>query len=830
MTSLFRSVILSCSEALHARSALLFIVAPIVAMCISSRVFAQDPHITEFPSALLYPYAITTGPDGNLWYTTLEQQGVVAAISRSGANQGVFQCPAGEGGPSGLNAITKGPMNTIWFTARGSATSLGALCGGPAGGPFLAYQPPFLIAFDPTGITIGSDQNLWVIGLGRDSFPSLGTFIWRFVPATGVWTPFQVPNPNPPGTNPFITATPDGYLWFTLSAGEVGSTAYVGRISTSGLLAPLSPVPTSSVQLYQIAPGPPGDNGVWFTETRRDEASTSTLGRIDRSSLVVQEVPPAANLIQDRDGIALGPDGNLWFHAAPPSAIVRMKPDLTGTIVSSYLTRPDAFGGSFDSITEGPDGNMWFTHLGTATIGRVCVPPTAEASASLSALCGSGTSSLTGSGGVSCAWAPSTGLANPTSCTTTASPPTTTTYSLTVTDANGCTSSNTASVTISVGVPPAAPTITAPSTVSAGQSFLTASVVNHPGSHYTWTIPNGNGTITSGQGTNAITFTAGAPGSLVLDVVEVNSAGCASTHSAFNVAVSGTCSAPLPPQSPAITPIGNPAGPVTGIDFLNVSWSAPASGASPSGYQWAINGGTYSSVGPVLTAQARPVGNNNPITLHVKSGACSPLVLSAAADSPVYTPAAPGASFSVSVGSATSVTDTSSPQATAWLWLWGDGTSDTRQAPPPHTYPGAGAYTIVLIATNGAGSSSATHGVSFASSNLGSFAFTSRQFDSSNPERQHLDDVRITRGGSQRLLVTAAPSDEERIVYLRFIGDGGQVVEERRLSLAPHQSEGGYDLAAYGFAGTYSLELVSTGQFSSSLLARRPQPWKRVER
>lgn len=67
-----------------------------------------------------------------------------------------------------------------------------------------------------------------------------------------------------------------------------------------------------------------------------------------------------------------------------------------------------------------------------------------------------GSTTLQGSGGSSCSWSPTTGLSNPNSCTTAASPSQTTTYTLTVTE-NGCTDTDTVIVTVdgsSGGNPP----------------------------------------------------------------------------------------------------------------------------------------------------------------------------------------------------------------------------------------------------------------------------------------------------------------------------------------------------------------------------------------
>jgi hypothetical protein len=61
-------------------------------------------------------------------------------------------------------------------------------------------------------------------------------------------------------------------------------------------------------------------------------------------------------------------------------------------------------------------------------------------------------------------------------------------------------------------------------------------VPNHAGSTYAWAI--GNGTISEGQGTSQITFTAGTAGTpLTLSVTETNASGCASAAGNATVTV-----------------------------------------------------------------------------------------------------------------------------------------------------------------------------------------------------------------------------------------------------------------------------------------------------
>ena len=66
------------------------------------------------------------------------------------------------------------------------------------------------------------------------------------------------------------------------------------------------------------------------------------------------------------DGIAVGPDGALWFPAFDANAIGRIT---TSGAVSSF-TLPTADAGP-DFIAAGPDGALWFTELDTNRVGRI---------------------------------------------------------------------------------------------------------------------------------------------------------------------------------------------------------------------------------------------------------------------------------------------------------------------------------------------------------------------------------------------------------------------------------------------------------------------------
>jgi PKD-like domain/FG-GAP-like repeat len=89
-------------------------------------------------------------------------------------------------------------------------------------------------------------------------------------------------------------------------------------------------------------------------------------------------------------------------------------------------------------------------------------------------------------------------------------------------------SSSAATTTVTVRLDPAVK-ITAPASVCPSATSLTAAVPAIAGAAYSWSITNG--TITSGLGTESITFTSGTSGSTQLAVTVTATNGCSSTAS-----------------------------------------------------------------------------------------------------------------------------------------------------------------------------------------------------------------------------------------------------------------------------------------------------------
>jgi trehalose transport system substrate-binding protein len=187
--------------------------------------------------------------------------------------------------------------------------------------------------------------------------------------------PAPVP-PSPPTTSPYtvpaippfpksfapdyITAGPDGNVWFTNDDSNE-----VGRITPNGEVA-VFPDPDGKIKgLEDITAGP--DGNLWFTSYKLDpdgRPTASLLGRITPSGEIATFED---RKITEPDGITAGPDGNLWFTNYRTDRIGRITPD--GQI--TLLADPDHEIGGPDNIVVGPDGNLWFTNYDDDTIGRI---------------------------------------------------------------------------------------------------------------------------------------------------------------------------------------------------------------------------------------------------------------------------------------------------------------------------------------------------------------------------------------------------------------------------------------------------------------------------
>jgi streptogramin lyase len=144
------------------------------------------------------------------------------------------------------------------------------------------------------------------------------------------------------GNGPFQLARgADSNVWFTDSPNP----GAIGRVTQGGTVTTFTAA-TSALQNDARPTGiTAGPGGLWFTENSKDK-----IGRITTSGVVSEFSDGSHN---DPEGIAAGPDGNLWYTATGSGgAIARITPTGTITEYTAGLTT----NGDPRDITAGPDG------------------------------------------------------------------------------------------------------------------------------------------------------------------------------------------------------------------------------------------------------------------------------------------------------------------------------------------------------------------------------------------------------------------------------------------------------------------------------------------
>jgi len=343
------------------------------------------------------PANIVVGPDGNLWFAELEGN----AIGRMTVDGRVreFPVPTGSPGPSssGPHGIVVGPDHALWFTEFnankiGRITTSGAVTNEFALPPFVppakacppddSPPPRGSTTAQPHNITVGSDNNLWFA-------EQVGNKIGRITTA-GMVTEFPIPTPC--GHSHGITAAPDGKVWFVERDGnkigridpKAGNDAAI-RASITEFPIPgpkcanrSCPAGIQSSGPHGIAVGP--DGNLWFGENWSDR-----LGRITRKGVITTF--PVPNLVGGIplyvNNVAKGPDGNVWFGNLNSNQIGHIDPTGSTQQIQASITQLALPSGSPGWNSDGPAtlvagppsdrASVWFTENFAGAIGRAGV-------------------------------------------------------------------------------------------------------------------------------------------------------------------------------------------------------------------------------------------------------------------------------------------------------------------------------------------------------------------------------------------------------------------------------------------------------------------------
>jgi virginiamycin B lyase len=324
------------SEARQLRFFSLVVVSVLLASGLTSFADAQVV-ITEYPitTPSSAPFWITTGPDGNLWFTEKDAN-KIGRMTPAGVVTGEF--PVLTPDPEGPRIITSGPDGNLWFTEEG-ADKIGQIT---PSGTVTEFQVPTPAA-TLGGITTGPDGALWFTEITANKIGRITT--------AGAFTEYPITTPASGVRD--ITAGSDGKLWFCERDAN-----QIGTISTSGTVHEY-PVTTPGAQPGSIAPG--SDGNLWFTEE-----ALNTVGRITTAG-VITEFPGLAG--SGGFSIAAGPDGNLWETEQTRNLIARIT---TAGVITEYpVPTPSSLP---RGICAGPDHNVWFVQRGSNQVAKVGIP------------------------------------------------------------------------------------------------------------------------------------------------------------------------------------------------------------------------------------------------------------------------------------------------------------------------------------------------------------------------------------------------------------------------------------------------------------------------
>ena len=272
------------------------------------------------------PWGITSGPDGNLWFTT-NTSGKVGKITTGGT---ITEYATEDDAPEG---ITHGPDGNLWFVEH----SIRHVAHITTGGSLTEYTLTRTGTYNVSIVT-GPDENLWFT-------ESESGYVVKINTKDEVLGEYALPSGSKPNG---IAVGSDKNLWFT----NYG-TNKIGKITTGGTITEYA-LPTGS-EPYGIVGGP--DGNLWFTDY-----GTGKIGKITTGGTITEYTLPTGS---QPKGIAVGADNNLWFTDYGTSKVSRVT--TSGTITEYALPS----GSEPTEITSGPDDNLWITDFGTSVIGKI---------------------------------------------------------------------------------------------------------------------------------------------------------------------------------------------------------------------------------------------------------------------------------------------------------------------------------------------------------------------------------------------------------------------------------------------------------------------------
>lgn len=336
------ALITGCFVVILSLSAVFFAASPVHALPNDYPFPNENDYPLSTPSS--NPLRITSGPDGNLWFTEPDAQ-KIGRITLSGAVTEYPLAPDSE-----PEDITTGPDGNLWFTET-VGNAIGRL--NPKTGAITTFAIPFANS-QPYGIASGFDNSLW--------FVETRTNVLGNITTAGNITQYSITTAN---SDPVFIAAGASGVWFTEKAANKIARLTMEQVCRRDCFF------QPHLQEYAI-PAPDGgpvditlgaDGNAWFTEP-----SDNKIGSLTPAGVFTQYQVPTAN--SSPLGIAANAQGIAFTEDASSSSKIGWFP-YGGTISerSLKIAKSDPF-----DITFGPDGNPWFTAYVSNYIGYLYPP------------------------------------------------------------------------------------------------------------------------------------------------------------------------------------------------------------------------------------------------------------------------------------------------------------------------------------------------------------------------------------------------------------------------------------------------------------------------
>ena len=419
-----------------------------------------------------------TGPFGYEW-----TPGNIMGATATGLSAGTYTVTVTDSSDmstaTATVAITQ-PTALVLTPSVTSATCFGS-CDGAAGVTASGGTPAYTFSWAPMGQTTAIINGLCA-----------GTYTVIVTDANGC-TAIQSMTVGQPGPlNAAASAIPEtcaGNNDGQLSSNVTGGT---GPYSYSW-----SPIGATTASVTNVSPGT-------YTLTVTDNygcVSTSTTTVAPGSNLVLTPSSTTAcfSMCDGSMGVSVSGGTAPYAYLWQPGNITT--PVISNVCPGSYTVTVTDINGCTGTATITVTSGASMAPVASATPGQICAGDNSQLQ-------------VNATGAVAYLWMPSTALSSPTIFNPASTPAFTTTYTVTVTDANGC--AETAITTVTVNQPPVVNIVHSPTLCTTTPGMLTANVTAGNPSAYTWS----NLTTTP-------SITIVSSGTYFVDVLDLN--GCTGT-------------------------------------------------------------------------------------------------------------------------------------------------------------------------------------------------------------------------------------------------------------------------------------------------------------